>query len=60
VVLRERSAYRAAWPLGKGVTETEPSSKAAREILELRDWINVQLQVCTPEGVQGERAAVHG
>jgi chromosome partitioning protein len=60
VVLRERSAYRAAWPLGKGVTETEPNSKAAREILELRDWINVQLQVYTPEGVQGERAAIHG
>lgn len=60
VVLRERSAYRAAWPLGKGVTEAEPSGKAAREILELRDWINVQLQVCTPEGVQGERAAIHG
>lgn len=60
VVLRERSAYRAAWPLGKGVTETEPSSKAAREILELRDWINAELQVCTPEGVQGEGAVAHG
>lgn len=60
VVLRERSAYRAAWPLGKGVTETEPGGKAAHEILELRDWINAQLQVCTPEGVQDRKAAVHG
>jgi chromosome partitioning protein len=60
VVLRERSAYRAAWPLGKGVTETEPGGKAAREILELRDWIWAQLQVCAPEGVQAAGAAVHG
>ena len=29
VILRERSAYRAAWPLGKGVSETEPNGKAA-------------------------------
>lgn len=60
VVLRERSAYRAAWPLGKGVTETEPGGKAAREILELRDWINAQLQACTPAGVQNRKAAIHG
>jgi chromosome partitioning protein len=51
VVLRERSAYRASWPLGKAVTETEPKSKAAREITELKDWVLAQLQVCTPDGV---------
>ena len=33
-VLRERSAYRASWPLGKAVIETEPEGKAAQEILE--------------------------
>src|SRR5271163_2988495 len=32
-ILRERSAYRAAWPLGKTVVETEPKGKAAHEIL---------------------------
>jgi chromosome partitioning protein len=48
VVLRERSAYRASWPLGKAVTETEPKGKAAREISELKDWILAQIQVCTP------------
>ena len=37
VILRERSAYRAAWPLGKGVTETEPLGKAAGEIGMLRN-----------------------
>jgi chromosome partitioning protein len=48
VILRERSAYRASWPLGKGVTEIEPGSKAALELLELKDWVLAQLQVCTP------------
>src|SRR6202167_2369086 len=38
-VLRERSAYRASWPLGKAVVETEPNSKAAQEILELKNWV---------------------
>ncbi len=49
VVLRERSAYRASWPLGKTVVETEPKSKAAKEMAELKDWVLAQLQVCTPE-----------
>ncbi len=49
VVLRERSAYRASWPLGKAVVETEPKSKAAKEMSELKDWVLAQLQVCTPE-----------
>ena len=51
-VLRERSAYRASWPLGKGVTETEPGSKAAQELIELKDWMLAQLQVCTPSTSQ--------
>ena len=37
IVLRERSAYRAAWPLGKAVTETEPRGKAAAEIAPLQE-----------------------
>jgi chromosome partitioning protein len=48
IVLRERSAYRASWPLGKAVVETEPGTKAAQELLELKDWVLAQLQVCTP------------
>jgi len=48
VVLRERSAYRASWPLGKAVVEVEPDSKAAQEINELKDWVLAQLQACTP------------
>ncbi len=52
VVLRERSAYRASWPLGKAVVETEPKSKAAKEISELKDWVLAHLQVCTLEDVQ--------
>ncbi len=52
VVLRERSAYRASWPLGKAVVETEPKGKAAKEISELKDWVLAHLQVCTLEDVQ--------
>lgn len=37
VVLRERSAYRASWPLGKTVIETEPKGKAAKEMSELKE-----------------------
>lgn len=58
-VLRERSAYRAAWPLGKAVTETEPEGKAAAEVSELKDWVFALLKVCTPELAQEGRAA-HG
>ncbi len=57
VVLRERSAYRASWPLGKTVVETEPKSKAAREMSELKDWVLAQLQVCTPETAQKREMA---
>jgi chromosome partitioning protein len=52
VILRERSAYRASWPIGRTVVEVEPDSKAAQEIIELKDWVLAQLQVCTPAGVQ--------
>ena len=60
VVLRERSAYRAAWPLGKAVTETDPKGKAAHEITELKNWVFAQLQMCTPAQVQKRRKASHG
>jgi chromosome partitioning protein len=60
VILRERSAYRGAWPLGKGVTETEPHGKAADEIAVLKKWVFEQLQMCTPAKVQRKKAVVHG
>jgi chromosome partitioning protein len=60
VVLRERSAYRASWPLGRAVVEIEPKSKAAHEISELKDWLLSELQVCTPEDVQNRSVAVDG
>ncbi len=60
VILRERSAYRAAWPLGKGVSETEPHGKAAGEIAELKGWVFEQLQMCTPAKVQKRKAVAHG
>jgi chromosome partitioning protein len=60
VVLRERSAYRASWPLGKTVTETEPKGKAAREISELMNWVLAQLQVCTPTSAQKHEMALDG
>lgn len=52
VVLRERSAYRGAWPMGKGVSETEPKGKAAEEIAILKKWVFEQLQMRTPAKVQ--------
>jgi chromosome partitioning protein len=57
-VLRERSAFRAAWPLGKGVVETEPEGKAAGEVTQLQEWVFAQLQLCTPDAVQ--KALSHG
>jgi chromosome partitioning protein len=59
-VLRERSAYRAAWPLGRAVVENEPYGKAAQEISELQDWVCAQLQVCTPDNLKAEREVAHG
>lgn len=58
--LRERSAFRAAWPLGKAVLETEPRSKAAMEISQLQDWVFAQLQVCTPDNVQDAKVISNG
>ncbi len=59
-VLRERSAYRAAWPTGKSVIETEPRGKAAQEISALKNWVCEQLQVCTPEGVTAQKVTANG
>lgn len=59
-VLRERSAFRAAWPLGKGVIETEPRGKATAEISELQKWVFEQLHLCTPSGVQEKRKVANG
>lgn len=51
-VLRERSAYRAAWPYGLGVIEHEPKGKAAQEIASLQDFICEELKTCTPANVK--------
>lgn len=51
-VLRERSAYRAAWPYGLGVVEHEPKGKAALEIAALQQFILEELQNCTPAKVK--------
>jgi chromosome partitioning protein len=60
VVLRERSAYRAAWPSGKAVIETEPGGKAAQEVAGLKNWVFAQLNVCITSGVQKKRRVVNG
>jgi chromosome partitioning protein len=59
-VLRERSAYRAAWTTGRAVIETEPRSKAAQEISALKVWVCEQLQVCTPEVVKPQLEMING
>ena len=56
IVLRERSAYRASWPFGLGVTEHEPNGKAALEISELTDFIFADLQIRKPAILQRKRA----
>ena len=48
VVLRERSAYRAAWPYGLGVVEHEPKGKAALEVIALQKHLFEDLMNCTP------------
>jgi chromosome partitioning protein len=58
-VLRERGAYRAAWPIGKTVIETEPKGKAAKEISALANWVLAQLQVCTPSKVQKRKTVTN-
>lgn len=59
-LLRERSAYRAAWPVGRAVIENEPYGKAAQEISELQDWVCAQLQVCTADALKAQREVAHG
>jgi chromosome partitioning protein len=56
VTVRERSAFRAAWPLGKAAMEIEPRGKAAAEIAQLHEWVCAQLQMCTPDA----KARSHG
>lgn len=51
-VIRERSAYRAAWPYGLGVIEHEPAGKAAQEVALLRELLFEALQDCTPANVK--------
>jgi chromosome partitioning protein len=60
VVLRERSAFRAAWPLGKGVVETASKGKAAGEISELQNWVFAQLHACTPDVGRKKRKVASG
>lgn len=57
VVLRERSAYRAAWPAGKGVVEIEPKGKAADEIAALTKWVLAHLNIVTSARVHTKGAA---
>ena len=51
-VLRERSAYRAAWPYGLGVIEPEPKGKAAQEVAALQKHLLDDLINCTPANVK--------
>jgi len=59
VIIRERSAFRAAWPLGQGVVEYQPKGKAAQEISALKKWAFEQVGLCTPAHVKKVKAA-HG
>jgi chromosome partitioning protein len=58
VIIRERSAFRASWPVGKGVNETGPGSKAAQEINELMSWVLSIFQINKPEVVQKTKSGV--
>jgi chromosome partitioning protein len=51
-VLRESSAYRAAWPYGLGVIEHEPKGKAAQEVAALQKHLLDDLINCTPANVK--------
>lgn len=51
-VLRERSAYRAAWPYGLGVIEHEPKGKAAQEVAALQKHLFDDLMSCTPANMK--------
>jgi chromosome partitioning protein len=56
-VIRERSAFRAAWPYGLGVIEYEPAGKAASEIMQLTRAVLDSVHVCTSSPVQNRRRA---
>lgn len=58
VIIRERAGFRASWPTGKGVCESEPHSKAAKEIGALKDWVLSTLQVVNPDVVQKAKTVV--
>lgn len=60
IIVRERSAFRGAWPQGKAAAEIEPRGKAAGEISELMVWICAQLKVCTPASVTERKRAANG
>lgn len=51
-VLRERSAYRAAWPYGLSVIEHEPKGKAALEIAALQKYLFDDVMNCTPANLK--------
>lgn len=54
VVIRERSAFRSAWPHGLGVTEFEPAGKAAAEVAELVRFIATEIQLYSTVELQNE------
>ena len=56
-VLRERSAYKAAWPHGQGVCEYEPESKAAAEIDALLNVMLESLQITKPTKPHNRKVA---
>jgi chromosome partitioning protein len=60
IVVRERSAFRGGWPLGKTAAEIEPRGKAAAEISELMVWVCEQMKVCTPAGVTEIKRVANG
>jgi len=60
IIVRERSAFRGAWPQGKAAAEFEPRGKAATEISELMVWVCAQLKVCTPASVTERKRAANG
>lgn len=59
VVMRDRSAYRSAWPHGQGVTEYEPDGKAAAEVEALRQFVFTELQLYSTVELQ-KKGAKHG
>ena len=60
IILRERSAYRGAWPMGKGVSRPSRTARPPAKFQELKKWVFEQLQMCTPAKVQRKKAVAHG